>query len=241
MSSIPNIIQFHSPSSPTSNSPYFMKILCSLSWSSQSYVLSPVFEIPRDLLTFLLWYIQRWFSGKESACRNKRSVPGWGRSPGGGNGNPLQYSCLENPMNRGAWWATVHGVSNSQTQLSMHARQASRQPDMWVLTSTEGNTQTVRQPLLNFLTWMSQIECQLLSNSVKYYVLSWCLWFQQSNSPVICKLSDIFPNNSISSIIDLLEKFCLIYPTFQAWMYPPVVVFLSSSALYPVFQNIHFM
>ena len=39
------------------------------------------------------------------------SVPGLGRSPGGGNGNPLQYSCLGNPMDRGAWWATVHGVA----------------------------------------------------------------------------------------------------------------------------------
>ena len=43
------------------------------------------------------------------------SVPGSGRSPGEGNGNLLQYSCLENPMDRGAWWATVHGVANSQT------------------------------------------------------------------------------------------------------------------------------
>ena len=41
------------------------------------------------------------------------SVPELGRSPGGGNGNPLQYSCLENPMDRGAWWATVHGVAKS--------------------------------------------------------------------------------------------------------------------------------
>ena len=38
------------------------------------------------------------------------SVPGWGRSPGEGHGNPLQYSCLENPMGRGAWWATVHRI-----------------------------------------------------------------------------------------------------------------------------------
>ena len=37
-------------------------------------------------------------------------VPGWGGAPGGGHGTPLQYSCLENPMDRGAWWATVHGV-----------------------------------------------------------------------------------------------------------------------------------
>ena len=42
-------------------------------------------------------------------------IPGWGRSPGEGNGNPLQYSFLENPMDRGAWWATVHGVAKSQT------------------------------------------------------------------------------------------------------------------------------
>ena len=41
------------------------------------------------------------------------SVPGWGRSPGGGNGNLLQYSCLGNPMDRGAWWVTVHGVTKS--------------------------------------------------------------------------------------------------------------------------------
>ena len=45
-------------------------------------------------------------------------IPGSGRSPGEGNGNPLQYYCLENPMDRGAWWATVHGVAKSQTQLS---------------------------------------------------------------------------------------------------------------------------
>ena len=46
------------------------------------------------------------------------SIPGLGRSPGEGNGNPLQYPCLENPMDGGAWWATVHGVAESWTQLS---------------------------------------------------------------------------------------------------------------------------
>ena len=42
-------------------------------------------------------------------------IPGWVRSPGKGNGNPLQYSCLGNPMDREAWWAIVHGVTKSQT------------------------------------------------------------------------------------------------------------------------------
>ena len=57
---------------------------------------------------------------KASACNvgDLGSISGLGRSPGEGNGNPLQYSCLENPMYGGAWWATVHGVAESQTRLS---------------------------------------------------------------------------------------------------------------------------
>ena len=55
--------------------------------------------------------------GKESACNagDLGSIPGSGRSPGERNGNPLQYSCLENPMDRGGWWATVHGIPKSWT------------------------------------------------------------------------------------------------------------------------------
>ena len=49
---------------------------------------------------------------------DRGSIPGWGRSPGEGNGNSLQYSCLENPMETGVWWTTVHGVAKSRTQLS---------------------------------------------------------------------------------------------------------------------------
>ena len=58
--------------------------------------------------------------GKESVCnaRDLGSIPRLGRSPGEGNGNPLQYFCLENSMDRGAWRATVHGVAKSWTQLS---------------------------------------------------------------------------------------------------------------------------
>ena len=58
--------------------------------------------------------------GKESACNagDLDSIPGLGRSPGEGNGYPLQYSCLENPMDRGDWQATVHGVTESWAQRS---------------------------------------------------------------------------------------------------------------------------
>ena len=56
---------------------------------------------------------------KESACNagDLGSIPGWGRSSGGANGNPLQYSCLENPMDGGAWLAIVHRVAKTQTRL----------------------------------------------------------------------------------------------------------------------------
>ena len=69
--------------------------------------------------------LMRWgFPGgsevKASACNagDSGSIPGSGRSPGEGNGTPLQYSCLENPMDVGAWWATVHRVAKSRTRLS---------------------------------------------------------------------------------------------------------------------------
>ena len=64
--------------------------------------------------------------GKESACNvgDLGSIPVLGRSSGGGHGNPLQYSCLENPMDRGTWWGTVHGVPKSQTQLSDQAHKS---------------------------------------------------------------------------------------------------------------------
>ena len=65
----------------------------------------------------LPWWLR---SSKESVCNvgDLGSIPGLGKPPGGGHGNPLQSSCLENPMDRGAWWATVHRVEKSRTRLS---------------------------------------------------------------------------------------------------------------------------
>ena len=58
------------------------------------------------------------------------SIPGLGRSPGGGNGNPLEYSCLENPIERGFWQATVHGVRKSQSDMT----EATNTQHMYLLT-----------------------------------------------------------------------------------------------------------
>ena len=63
-------------------------------------------------------------------------IPGWGRSPGEGTGNPLQYSYLENPMDRGSWRATVHGVANSWTGLS------DQQTHIYIHTHTHTHTHT---------------------------------------------------------------------------------------------------
>ena len=69
---------------------------------------------------YYMFGLPRWLSCKESSSNagDVGSIPGLGRCPGERNGNPLQYSCLENPMERGAWRATVHGVAKSQTRLS---------------------------------------------------------------------------------------------------------------------------
>ena len=76
--------------------------------------------------SLVLWGFPGGSDGKESACDagDPGSIPGLGRSPGEGCGNQIQYSCLENPMDRGAWWVTVHGVTKTWTRLtwlSMHA------------------------------------------------------------------------------------------------------------------------
>ena len=76
-------------------------------------------QLPDLCFVLAVWVDFRWLNGKEVTCNagDPGSIPGLGRSPGEGKGNPFQYSCLENSMDRGAEWATVYGVTKTQTWL----------------------------------------------------------------------------------------------------------------------------
>ena len=90
-----------------------------LSSSSSSSLIRSVGSNPKIRLYICYMGFPGGSEGKESACNagDLGSIPGLGRSPGGGHCNPLQYSCLENPMDRGAWQAIVPGVTKSWTRL----------------------------------------------------------------------------------------------------------------------------
>jgi len=78
-----------------------------------AYVIS--FNSPHNPSRFPGGSVVKNLPAKAGDTEDVGSIPGLGRSPGAGNGNPLQYSCLENPMDRGAWQAIVHGVAKSWT------------------------------------------------------------------------------------------------------------------------------
>ena len=91
-------------------------------------------------------------------------IPGSGRSPGEGNGNPLQYTCLENPMDRGAWWATVHGVAKSRPRLSDFTFTFTHFPTkMWFLKFPYGE---ILEPLI--FRGLREHRCHKGSPFVKY-------------------------------------------------------------------------
>ena len=79
-------------------------------------------------------------SANAGDIRDMGLISGLGRSPGEGTGYPLQYSCLENPVDRGAWWATIHGVTKNQTQLKRLSTQAHE-----LLSDIASNSSSVRK------------------------------------------------------------------------------------------------
>ena len=88
------------------------------------YSFSWLSNIPLYIYIFGLPLLAQMVKNPPANARDLGLIPGLGKSPGEGQGNPLQYSCLEYPMDRGTWQATVHGVTKSQTQLNDHAHSA---------------------------------------------------------------------------------------------------------------------
>ena len=115
--------------------------------------------------------------GKASAYNagDPGSIPGSGRSPGEGNGNPLQYSCLENPMDPGAWWATIHGVAKSRTRLSDF--QFHFHFGLPVVAQTVKNLPIVRESQVRSLGWEDPLEKEMATHS---HILAWKIpWVEE--------------------------------------------------------------
>ena len=138
--------------------------------------------------------------GKESACNvgDPGSIPGSGRSLGEGHGNPLQYSCLENPMDGGAWWAPIHGVEKSQdtTELLTHSSVRCQRRHLVVLTATATATLLQscltlrpqrRQPTRLPRPWDSPgkntgVGCHFLFQCIRDFHKDTSTWSPESNA-----------------------------------------------------------
>ena len=105
--------------------------------------------------SFLVGAVVKNLTANAGDARDKGSISGLGISPGEGNGNPCQYSCLENPMDSGAWKTTVHGIAESRTRLSararkhVHTRYFSPVSAKLINIRSDGKTQTTSLQLLN--------------------------------------------------------------------------------------------
>ena len=119
----------------------------------------------------------------ESACNagDLGSIPGSGRSPGEGIGYPLQYSCLENPMDRGAWWATVHGVAKSDTtEVTQHTCVLVRvHACARTHTHTHTHTQWSCGEVSNFTSCCQKTMLIYIKSNTGVYML-WCNYYLYS-------------------------------------------------------------
>ena len=116
----------YDPMAKSAKDPTLHSSCCQGRWQS----LEPDLQI--QMRTGVKWGFPGGSNSKEFSCNagDLCSIPGSGRSPGGGHGNPLQYSCLENPMDRGTWWVAVHRVTElDMTEATKHAKGPGRWRD----------------------------------------------------------------------------------------------------------------
>ena len=162
----------------------------------------------------LLWWLRK--KGKEPACNagDPDPIPGSGRSPGEGNGNPLQYSCLENFMDRGDWQATVRGVAKSGTWLSTHTR-------VHAHTHTHAIVIRVLSAAVSaFIFWFVQLWSVFLCWFASHWHYGqeifkfWTLSCAQLKLNAGCK-------DSVTNLLYLIERWCILW-TMQ-WKYGRIV------------------
>ena len=152
-------------------------------------------------------------SGKEppANARDMGLIPGWGRSPAEGNGNPLQYSCLDNSMDRGAWWATVHGTTKDMTE------QLSTCPFTLLLYFTILSLSKKRKKERNTLFLLFNLGSSYWHIFIPTWFFHWqCIiywWAHQAHSlfPFLKKII-AFPR--VFNLVFL--SFCLYYPSVFA-------------------------
>ena len=159
--------------------------------------------------------LPRWLSGKESAASaedagNVGSIPGSGRSPGEGNGNSLQYSCLENSLDRGAWRATVHGVAKSQTlwalmQSVAHTVWSYYMSSAWLPSSLQAVRLLTLESYFLPVFWAQAKLCLSLFPThvpclppiLPWIGSSWLLWPQTDGDLPSFKIRGCFPTLSL--------------------------------------------
>ena len=135
-------------------------------------------------------------------ARNMSSIPGWGRSPGEGNGKPLQYSCLENPKDRGAWRVTLQGVTKSQTQLSLHPLSLVRN-SLFQPASLGDPSQPLR---INLITFFPTHPSLFYTHPFTFDILDFPLLWISLFSHVLC-----FPNSFFG------KKVCICTSLSSLW------------------------
>ena len=134
----------------------------------------------------------------ETGIKDMGSIPESGRSPRGGHGNPLQYSYLENPMDREAWWATVHGVTRSQTHLKWLYTHTSKKP---MPESTLFVVQSLSHVQRFATPWTAahQVSLSIVSRTLLKFMFIQCV--MTSNHLILCRpfllLPSIFPSNRV--------------------------------------------
>ena len=133
------------------------------------------------------WGFPGGTSGKEPACNvgDTGLIPGLGKSPGGGNGNPLQYSCLENPMDRRAWQATIHRVTLSRTELKqLSTGQHPCSMPTWLRFLSINRCWFCQKPFLHLLKWSCDFyspiflnsQCSFINICVAFCFLKIAIW-----------------------------------------------------------------